>query len=73
MTAPSRRPPRSEEDSVHALVQLCDRLPLALRIVAAKLAARPHWRVGQMVHRGGRRETAEGLVGTDPGFRRWGH
>jgi DNA-binding SARP family transcriptional activator/tetratricopeptide (TPR) repeat protein len=34
-----------------ALVRLCGCLPLALRIVAAKLAARPHWRIDQMVRR----------------------
>jgi DNA-binding SARP family transcriptional activator len=41
----------AEEESARALVGLCERLPLALRIAAAKLAARPHWRVRQMVRR----------------------
>lgn len=40
-----------ETDSVRTLVELCDRLPLALNIAAAKLAARPHWRVGHLVRR----------------------
>ncbi|MGH4030314.1 BTAD domain-containing putative transcriptional regulator [Actinomycetota bacterium Odt1-20B] len=34
-----------------ALVGLCDRLPLALRIVAARLASKPHWTLRQMVRR----------------------
>lgn len=34
-----------------ALVRLCGHLPLALRIAAAKLAARPHWTIRQMVDR----------------------
>jgi DNA-binding SARP family transcriptional activator/tetratricopeptide (TPR) repeat protein len=42
---------RAETDQVRTLVRLCGGLPLALRIVAAKLSARPHWRVGQMVAR----------------------
>ncbi|OUC97589.1 AfsR/SARP family transcriptional regulator [Streptomyces swartbergensis] len=34
-----------------ALVGLCDRLPLALRIVGARLASRPHWTVRHLVTR----------------------
>ncbi|MFH7598159.1 BTAD domain-containing putative transcriptional regulator [Streptomyces racemochromogenes] len=34
-----------------ALAQLCDRLPLALRIAAARLASKPHWTVRHMVDR----------------------
>jgi DNA-binding SARP family transcriptional activator len=41
----------AEQDAVRDLVRLCECLPLALRIVAAKLAQRPHWRVSQMVQR----------------------
>ncbi len=33
------------------LVELCDRLPLALRIAAARLASRPHWTVAHLVAR----------------------
>ncbi|WKX69511.1 BTAD domain-containing putative transcriptional regulator [Streptomyces sp. XD-27] len=33
------------------LAGLCDRLPLALRIVAARLASKPHWTVRHMVTR----------------------
>lgn len=33
------------------LVELCDRLPLALRIAAARLASKPHWSVRHLVAR----------------------
>lgn len=33
------------------LVELCGRLPLALRIAAARLAARPHWKIRQLTER----------------------
>ncbi|TLS43120.1 tetratricopeptide repeat protein [Streptomyces montanus] len=33
------------------LVELCDRLPLALRIAAARLASKPHWTVRYLVTR----------------------
>lgn len=33
------------------LISLCGGLPIALRIAAARLAARPHWTVGQFVER----------------------
>ena len=39
----------AEEEAVHELIGLCEGLPLALRIVAGKLAARPHWRIARMV------------------------
>src|SRR5215468_5088664 len=42
---------RAEADAVRALVRLCERIPLALGIVGAKLAARPHWHVNQMMRR----------------------
>ena len=41
----------AEASSALDLVRLCGCLPLALRIVAAKLAMRPHWRIAQMVRR----------------------
>lgn len=42
---------RAEPAEAVMLVRLCGRLPLALRIVAAKLAVRTHWSIGQMVRR----------------------
>ncbi|GAA3166325.1 BTAD domain-containing putative transcriptional regulator [Planomonospora alba] len=42
---------QSEADAAAALADLCGRLPLALRIAGARLAARPHWNVGQLVER----------------------
>ena len=42
---------RAEAASALSLVRLCGFLPLALRIVAAKLAARTHWRIDKMVRR----------------------
>ncbi|MBB5493539.1 AfsR/SARP family transcriptional regulator [Nocardiopsis metallicus] len=42
---------RSEPEAAQALVQAVGRLPLALRIVAARLAARPHWPMAAMVER----------------------
>ncbi|MGW2182849.1 BTAD domain-containing putative transcriptional regulator [Streptomyces sp. NPDC001732] len=41
----------SDRESVAELARLCGRLPLALRICAARLAARPHWTVADLVHR----------------------
>lgn len=45
--------PRVEREHAAALrlVELGDRLPLALRAIAAKLAARPGWRLSRMVDR----------------------
>ncbi|WP_186763025.1 AfsR/SARP family transcriptional regulator [Lentzea tibetensis] len=40
-----------EPDEVASLVELCGRLPLALRIAAARLAHRPRWTVGDLVER----------------------
>ncbi len=41
----------AEPESVEQLCTLCGNLPLALRIVAARLAARPHWGVRDLVAR----------------------
>jgi DNA-binding SARP family transcriptional activator/tetratricopeptide (TPR) repeat protein len=41
----------AEPSAATALVRLCGCLPLALRIVAAKLLARPHWKLDGMVRR----------------------
>ncbi|GAA1713281.1 BTAD domain-containing putative transcriptional regulator [Kribbella yunnanensis] len=40
-----------EADAARVLVQLVGGLPLALRIIAARLAARPHWPLSWMVRR----------------------
>ncbi|MFF4173914.1 BTAD domain-containing putative transcriptional regulator [Streptomyces sp. NPDC001744] len=40
-----------EAPAAEALVRTVGRLPLALRIVAARLAARPHWTLASMVQR----------------------
>jgi DNA-binding SARP family transcriptional activator len=42
---------QSETDEAAALAALCGHLPLALRIAGARLAARPHWGVGQLLDR----------------------
>ncbi|MGW4796908.1 BTAD domain-containing putative transcriptional regulator, partial [Nonomuraea sp. NPDC004297] len=42
---------RAEPEATARLVRLCGNLPLALRIAGARLAGRPHWRVGHMVDR----------------------
>lgn len=41
----------AEPEAARALVRSVGRLPLALRIVAARLAARPHWTLASMVGR----------------------
>lgn len=38
----------AEPDAAAAIVAACGRLPLAVRIAGARLAARPHWPVGRM-------------------------
>lgn len=42
---------RAEESSALAVVRLCGGVPLALRIVAAKLARRAHWPLEKMARR----------------------
>jgi DNA-binding SARP family transcriptional activator/tetratricopeptide (TPR) repeat protein len=42
---------RAEEEAAATLVQLCGGLPLALRIVGARLASRPHWQIAALVRR----------------------
>ncbi|GAA5071932.1 BTAD domain-containing putative transcriptional regulator [Thermocatellispora tengchongensis] len=42
---------RSDEGSATTLAQLCGQLPLALRIAGARLSARPHWSIEQLVGR----------------------
>jgi DNA-binding SARP family transcriptional activator/tetratricopeptide (TPR) repeat protein len=40
-----------EAEAAAELAALCGHLPLALRIAGARLSARPHWSVGQLVER----------------------
>lgn len=39
----------AEPEMAHRLIELCDRLPLALRIALARLNARPAWLIGDLV------------------------
>ncbi|MGH8793040.1 MAG: BTAD domain-containing putative transcriptional regulator [Stackebrandtia sp.] len=41
----------AEPDAVAAVAELCGRLPLGLCIAAARLRARPDWRVGELAQR----------------------
>jgi tetratricopeptide (TPR) repeat protein/transcriptional regulator with XRE-family HTH domain len=41
----------AEPQAAAELARLCGHLPLALRIVGARLAARPHWQLTQLVER----------------------
>jgi tetratricopeptide (TPR) repeat protein/transcriptional regulator with XRE-family HTH domain len=41
----------AEPEAAAELAQLCGRLPLALRVAGARLAARPHWQLAQLVAR----------------------
>ncbi|MDH6143830.1 DNA-binding SARP family transcriptional activator [Kitasatospora sp. GP30] len=40
---------RAEEAAARQLTALCDQLPLALRIAASRLAARPNWTIADLV------------------------
>ncbi|MBW6433287.1 tetratricopeptide repeat protein [Actinoplanes hulinensis] len=42
---------RAEREASEELIDLCGRLPLALRIAGARLSARPHWTVEDLVDR----------------------
>lgn len=42
---------RAERDAAAELVNLCEGLPLALRITGARLASRPHWPIQALVER----------------------
>ncbi len=42
---------RDQPEAARELIRLCARLPLALRITASRLAARPHWPVSRLVER----------------------
>ncbi|MFB7614100.1 BTAD domain-containing putative transcriptional regulator [Kitasatospora sp. NPDC056181] len=57
----------AEPDAAGRLVGLCDRLPLALRIVAARLAARPGWRVADLVEELSDERTRLASLGTPGG------
>ncbi|MEO3784418.1 AfsR/SARP family transcriptional regulator [Actinocorallia sp. B10E7] len=41
----------AEPEAARRLVELCDRLPLAVRAAAARLAGKPHWRLADLVFR----------------------
>ncbi|HXM55774.1 MAG TPA: NB-ARC domain-containing protein, partial [Candidatus Dormibacteraeota bacterium] len=41
----------SEPEAARAIANLCGRLPLAVRIAAARLAARPHWPISRLATR----------------------
>ncbi len=56
-----------EHEAAEELVALCTRLPLALSVAAARLAARPSWPLGEMVAAlsGEQRRLAELAIGDD--------
>jgi len=42
---------QDEPDAVREVLTLCGYLPLAIRVAAAKLASRPHWRIARLADR----------------------
>ncbi|MCS7476188.1 BTAD domain-containing putative transcriptional regulator [Umezawaea endophytica] len=42
---------RAEPEAAQDIVRLCGRLPLAVRIAGARLAARPQWKLGRLADR----------------------
>jgi DNA-binding SARP family transcriptional activator/tetratricopeptide (TPR) repeat protein len=42
---------RADEEAAHQLIALCEGLPLALRVAAAKLAARKNWPLSHLVRK----------------------
>ncbi|NUR29593.1 MAG: hypothetical protein HOV83_27720 [Catenulispora sp.] len=42
---------RAEPQAARVLTELCDRLPLAVRIAGARLLTRPHWPIARLVAR----------------------
>ncbi|MEU1508037.1 BTAD domain-containing putative transcriptional regulator [Kitasatospora sp. NPDC005748] len=57
----------AEPEPAGRLIGLCDRLPLALRIVAARLAARPGWRIADLVDELSDEGTRLAALGTQGG------
>ncbi|GAB2839602.1 hypothetical protein GCM10022221_43920 [Actinocorallia aurea] len=63
----------AEPAAAARLVDLCDRLPLAVRAAAARLAGKPHWRLADLVRRlsdedGRLGELAHGDLDVRPGL-----
>ncbi|MES9535743.1 MULTISPECIES: AfsR/SARP family transcriptional regulator [unclassified Actinomadura] len=49
LTSIGERRMNAEPEAARELVRLCEGIPMALRIVSAKLRARPHWPISHMV------------------------
>lgn len=52
----------AEPEAITELAGLCGGLPLALRVAGARLAAKPHWRVTELVTRLGGRHRLDELI-----------